>query len=1088
MVDVRVDTAALQSFVVRIRDAAGRTLGSGVLVAPGWALTCAHVVAGADDVVLETSGEGRPARVALRSAPPRFGGLWPFPDLAVLRFDAAGGVHPIAPLDIAGWPARAGREPVLPDDTVTGWGFARREEGRDPPGSPASFVVEGVEGDGFITLKAGEAKPGLSGAPLVSPRVGTVVGLMSATRGTGVELGGYVSPVSALGTPELFTAPGGADVSSMLDALLATNRSSVLSDRTPWLSVLAIVEPGALVEQPWARFRKTVRSDPADLLRADFGVVDYLFRNAELERVRQEWCETPDPFGVLVVRGVGGSGKTRFAIQLCRRMIERGWLAGWLSLADGAVPADTPVLAARVPRVLVVDYVEAVDPQRLAAIVTRLAVSATPLAPARLMLVTRTRVGGRADPLDAIGEVANARVKSLLDLGQESDQATQPLSTSQRDQLYRTSVAAFATAWQVPTVATAADLSHERYRWPLDVLFEALDRVLTDDTTTVNTSTPPVERVLAHEQRYWAATMPDLDPDLASWAAAAATIAGADSPDEAHALLSIHHALDGPAQAAVRTRLVDWWSQLQPGPRHLNPLRPDRLGEHLAGTVLAGLGDDAGSVLTDLLALPSDRQLVACLDLLARAGATSPTVRRLLDTTIPQQLPALATRAAQAADPAHTGAVDRSVADNVLRHVTPQMLARIPAPGETLPGRRRDAAVACTVLTKLARDTGQSESAIQLARAALRIDLALAEAHPDSVVHLHDTAIDYLTLADLDRDVGRRDEAALGFRQAQEIYRKVAESDPADPAYRHGVAITLQRLADLDLSAGRRDEAVQGYRRYLAAAQDVADSDPGNLAYRRDVAHAVRRLADLDRDAGRRDDAVRGYRQAQEVYRQVAESDPGDPSHRRDVAITVQRLADLDLSAGRRDEAVQGYRRYLAAAQDVADSDPGNLAYRRDVAYAVQRLADLDLDAGRSDDAARGFRRYLAAAQQLVGLDPGNLVYRRDVAIALQRLADLDHNAGRGDEAAQGYRQAHTIHQRVVEADPGNATYRRSLAVVLTRLGDLAAAREDLDQARRHYQDAFDIDRALVAEHPDNPTYAADLEVDRGRLRRIQPE
>ena len=46
-----IDDTQLRRFVVRVQTADGEIpLGTGVLVAPGWALTCAHVVEGLDDV------------------------------------------------------------------------------------------------------------------------------------------------------------------------------------------------------------------------------------------------------------------------------------------------------------------------------------------------------------------------------------------------------------------------------------------------------------------------------------------------------------------------------------------------------------------------------------------------------------------------------------------------------------------------------------------------------------------------------------------------------------------------------------------------------------------------------------------------------------------------------------------------------------------------------------------------------------------------------------------------------------------------------------------------------------------------------
>lgn len=83
-----------------------------------------------------------PATVVARSIPGRGRELWPFPDLALLRLDHEL-VHPCALLD--------GNDPLGTEECAA-WGHSRRETGRDPVGSPASFVFKGVEGDGFLKL------------------------------------------------------------------------------------------------------------------------------------------------------------------------------------------------------------------------------------------------------------------------------------------------------------------------------------------------------------------------------------------------------------------------------------------------------------------------------------------------------------------------------------------------------------------------------------------------------------------------------------------------------------------------------------------------------------------------------------------------------------------------------------------------------------------------------------------------------------------------------------------------------------------------------------------------------------------------
>ncbi|WP_268838628.1 S1 family peptidase [Streptomyces indiaensis] len=189
-----VDTVALRRFVVRICSVDGTgTLGTGFFVAPGWVMTCAHVVRGVQEIAIIPSPplNNTPMPVKVKTS---WGGSVDgqevrYPDIALLklqeRFE-----HPCVVLDRKGRP--------MPEEICHGFGFPERESGLEPPGSPATFRFEGVEGDAFLTFKEGSADPGLSGAPLVSPGRDAVVGMMVATRGSSTSLGGYVTPVTSL--------------------------------------------------------------------------------------------------------------------------------------------------------------------------------------------------------------------------------------------------------------------------------------------------------------------------------------------------------------------------------------------------------------------------------------------------------------------------------------------------------------------------------------------------------------------------------------------------------------------------------------------------------------------------------------------------------------------------------------------------------------------------------------------------------------------------------------------------------------------------------------------------------------------------
>ena len=343
----------------------------------------------------------------------------------------------------------------------------------EPAGSPASFRFEGVEGDGFFRLKAGQAAPGLSGSPLMCPSRRAVVGVVAVSRDTRSDLGGWAAPVSAL-----FRGGDGmpAGLEEAGDVIRSANRAAVIRFRREWNAVLPVDADGAL-GQPWEEFRRGPRSVPSSLLRADFGVVPYLFRDAELGRA-EAWCHDADwarPMSVMRVTARGGAGKTRFAIELCKRLSVAGWVAGmWRG--------DAAISRLPLPRLVVIDYAEEAVAASLRDGLDALAQQATGLAPVKVLLLARARAGQASDALAEIEKDAPAKLLRVLEHLQDNPVAARPLAAGQRDVLYREAVSRFIVAWcpdatagnRASSGSTVPDLSGSRYEAPLDVLFEAL--------------------------------------------------------------------------------------------------------------------------------------------------------------------------------------------------------------------------------------------------------------------------------------------------------------------------------------------------------------------------------------------------------------------------------------------------------------------------------------------------------------------------------------------------------------------------------------------------------------------------------------
>ncbi len=149
--------------------------GTGFFVAPGWILTCNHVVREAGGLVrVRWQGQENWAEAyveELRSDPY---------DLALLRVRLPGGESP---------PWVGLDEVVKSRDPLYLFGYPDQDF---PNGCPVTFGCEGWTGDepALIKFALGQVRPGMSGSPLLNQRTGMVCGMVKFTRDRSFDLGG----------------------------------------------------------------------------------------------------------------------------------------------------------------------------------------------------------------------------------------------------------------------------------------------------------------------------------------------------------------------------------------------------------------------------------------------------------------------------------------------------------------------------------------------------------------------------------------------------------------------------------------------------------------------------------------------------------------------------------------------------------------------------------------------------------------------------------------------------------------------------------------------------------------------------------
>jgi len=175
-----------------------KSLGTGFFVAPGLILTCAHVVqiAQENNLPIEVSAwdgqaigpasiqkfvvENIPARENLPGQKIQY----LYPDLALLQVKLMD--HPCVYIDAQ----------VNSDNRLYTYGYPDNYPGGDGEG----FAFEGesrIDQQRYLVkFRAGEARPGFSGAPLLNLSTGGVCGVIQTTRGS--DLGGRAVPASTV--------------------------------------------------------------------------------------------------------------------------------------------------------------------------------------------------------------------------------------------------------------------------------------------------------------------------------------------------------------------------------------------------------------------------------------------------------------------------------------------------------------------------------------------------------------------------------------------------------------------------------------------------------------------------------------------------------------------------------------------------------------------------------------------------------------------------------------------------------------------------------------------------------------------------
>lgn len=794
-----------------------------------------------------------------------------------------------------------------------------------------------------------------------------------------------------------------------------------------------------------------------ELTWARNGVVEFIDRGGWLDGL-ETWCVDPsERIATAVIDGAGGMGKTRLALELCRRMGQRGWIAGlYQPHADGLnALAREPM-----PRLVVLDYAESnrdsvkrllevfsqrlpsrTDPVRLVFVVRRDAIGTVStlnvghqsrgngllLSAHRITLSEFDRDGSTAVDFDrAARKHLYGRARHAFDRilrGHETDSRFRADST--------TTAVERTSSWPIET------LNLERRKSPLAVLLQAVLDSEGNAEGRSHSDNQVIEHILHREDElFWRESQPPAElKAMAEWRCCAVAIATLFSPDSEKGATSILGLVE-PWQdsSALRATTSSWLSGLYPGRSYINPLEPDRIGEALVARYLDKLLPAAldlwSSEYDPTTQRAKERSLLV-------AGRLTATCARQIGAAIEGSIDLLVTRAIQAEE---------------------QMAQR----GESFSSRQ--AARLATLLQSCPlREPPDSVSAAKLGAGGTLLAAAVEQqrlvhhrartSSEDPANHLPALATSLSNLSNFLGDAGRNDEALEAIGEAISIRRELARIDR--DGYLPNLANSLNSLSGRLGDDGRYQEALDACMEATAAYRDLVKID--RTQYVPGLAMSLNNLSNFLGEAGRQEEAIEALDEATNLYTDLAKQQPS--KYRDDLAMCLNNRSLRFDELGRHEEAlavaVEAFRIY----RDLAKDNPAK--YLADLAMSLHNLSVAYCHcAERGAEALDAITQATDIYRDLVNEDPRR--YLADYASSLNTLSNCLADVGKHEESLDVIIEATDVYRRLAQGRP--TKYLFDLAMTLNNLSvQLRFAGRDED-AVEAVNEAVELFRELAEE------------------------
>lgn len=744
-------------------------------------------------------------------------------------------------------------------------------------------------------------------------------------------------------------------------------------------------------------------------------------RETEMDDLWQ-WATNRKEVGVRLLIGPGGHGKTRLALELCRRLEAAGWRAGfaadrWPALSDAdlvlVLPPDRPTL-------IVLDY--AASRGAVLSALARLAHD-WPKNPAfRLLLIEREAgdwwsncrsLPGAPEHFFAdekICEQVPMRILALPDNGPA--------------EIYADALSVFAILLRrdIATLKSAPDWPAE-LRLPLFARARALlavEAAETDGLTADNILNQLIDREEVLWRRELHGDSSDNSPairsdlDLVRQALTLLTLSSPTSVCDADTLLCrlpclASHSIE------TRERLLKALRPLYGDGDLLRGLEPDLLGEHLVWRTVKSPTDPLLIAATGNEA--SEAQAQTALTILNRLAARKPGAVDWLRAILDREFERLAVPAFRVAleQPLPMAALFREVMGRLtvehalkLARLLPeyttelceiaalveQRLVEVPLPADAPLEALLFKAGHLNNLSIRLSNLGQLELALAAVEEAVAIQRAVAQKQPDSF--MPDLAMGLNTLSNRLSELGQRERALAAVEEAVVIRRALVKKRP--DAFMHDLATSLNSLSNRLSDLGETGQASAAVKEAVAIRRVLAKRQPDTFMPL--LASALNNMAIHLTSLRQPEEALAASEEAVTIYRPLADKQPDAflPSLATSLSTLAIRLAEL----GQFDKALTKAEEAVVIYRALAEERPS--AFMHELAMSLSNLSLHRSNVGQGKRALTAIEEAVAIYRALFKMRPDAFAHNLAASIAV--LRNSLHKSERYDDALAAAREA----------------------------------------------------------------------------------